>query len=316
MNDEPSIALGIDLGGTKIAVGLVRFPSAEVLLERTVPTEPGQGGQAVLNRILNSAESIVAEGRQKGWTIESAGLGVCELIGPDGAILSHNCILFNETEAHAALKSLGPLTIEADVRAAARAEALFGAGRGKRIFLYLTIGTGISCCLVLDGKPFLGARGLTGTIGSSSLSVACDLCGQVNRNSLEQIASGPALVARYRQLTGSSATTGHEVLEAAAKGELEALRVLFTAGEALEATVGLIVNVLDPEAVVIGGGLGLSEGPYWDAFIAATRRHIWSEVHRDLPILRAQTGVNAGLIGAAAAAWENRPLRASPSGRA
>jgi glucokinase len=70
--------------------------------------------------------------------------------------------------------------------------------------------------------------------------------------------------------------------------------------------VGLLVNVLDPEAVIVGGGLGLSEGPFWDEFIAATRRYIWSEVHRDLPILRAGTGANAGLIGAAAAAWKNK----------
>jgi hypothetical protein len=58
---------------------------------------------------------------------------------------------------------------------------------------------------------------------------------------------------------------------------------------------------------VIGGGLGLSEGPYWDEFIAATRRHIWSEVHRGLPILRAATGPDAGLIGAALAAWKRTP---------
>jgi len=65
----------------------------------------------------------------------------------------------------------------------------------------------------------------------------------------------------------------------------------------------LLVNTLDPEAVIVGGGLGLSEGPYWDGFIRSTRRHIWSADLRQLPILRAATGADAGWLGAAVAAW-------------
>jgi glucokinase len=68
--------------------------------------------------------------------------------------------------------------------------------------------------------------------------------------------------------------------------------------------VGLLVNVLDPEAIVVGGGLGSCEGLFWEDFIASTRRQIWSEVHRNLPILHAGTGTDAGLIGAATAAWQ------------
>ena len=63
------------------------------------------------------------------------------------------------------------------------------------------------------------------------------------------------------------------------------------------------MNVLDPEAVIIGGGLGLSEGPYWESLEASARKHIYSDLHRQLPIIRATTGADAGLIGAAAAAW-------------
>jgi glucokinase len=70
---------------------------------------------------------------------------------------------------------------------------------------------------------------------------------------------------------------------------------------------GWLTNVLDPEAIVVGGGLGLSDGLYWESFITSTRRHIWSGVHRELPIVHAATGMDAGLIGAAAAAW--RQLR-------
>jgi glucokinase len=94
------------------------------------------------------------------------------------------------------------------------------------------------------------------------------------------------------------------VLAAAAAGNAEALEVATTAGAALGAAVGQLVNVLDPDAVVVGGGLGLSEGAYWTSFCTATRRHIWSAVHRDLQILHAATGEDAGLIGAAATAMD------------
>ena len=81
-----------------------------------------------------------------------------------------------------------------------------------------------------------------------------------------------------------------------------AKQIVESASEALGSQIGLLVNTLDPEAVVIGGGLGLSEGSYWEHFIASTRRHIWSNLHRQLPILRAVTGTDAGWIGAAAKA--------------
>jgi glucokinase len=92
---------------------------------------------------------------------------------------------------------------------------------------------------------------------------------------------------------------------AAVAGDFEAAHIVRSAGEALAASVGLLVNVLDPEAVVVGGGLGLSEGPYWESFLGSTRYHIWSELHRNLPIVRAATGPDAGVIGAAARAWRS-----------
>ena len=156
---------------------------------------------------------------------------------------------------------------------------------------------------MLDGAPYLGARGATGTMGSSPLHVSCEQCGHVSRRTLEEISAGPALVSRFNAL-GGSATKGQDVLAAAANGNALAVQIVRSASGALESQIGLLVNVLDPEVVVIGGGLGLSEGPFWDEFIAATRRHIWSEMHRELPILRAATGPDAGWIGAAAKAWK------------
>jgi len=79
-----------------------------------------------------------------------------------------------------------------------------------------------------------------------------------------------------------------------------ALDVVRTAGEALGVSTAFLVNTLDPDAVIVGVGLGLAGGPYWESFLSSTRKHIWAENSRDLPILRAALGNDAGLVGAAA----------------
>jgi glucokinase len=80
--------------------------------------------------------------------------------------------------------------------------------------------------------------------------------------------------------------------------------VVISAGAALGNTAGFLVNVLDPEAVIVGGGLGLAGGLYWKTFVESTRKHIWSHVSRDIPILTAALGPDAGFIGAAATMWK------------
>ena len=295
-------ALGIDVGGTKIGAGAVSFPEGCIRAKRVIPTLPARGGEAVLSDVVRLAEELFAETRSAGLILDGLGLGLCELVDPTGRILSANCVRWQDEPVRERLSHLGPITIDADVRAAALAEALFGAGKPLQTFLYVTVGTGISCCLMLAGKPFLGARGATGTMGSIPFSAPCEKCGHISRPALEEIASGPALVARYNARR-PRASSARDVLAAAASGDADAIAVVDSAGEALGANLGLLVNVLDPEAVIIGGGLGLSDGSYWDGFMASARRHIWSEVNRELPILRAATGLDAGWIGAAAAAW-------------
>ena len=253
-------AIGIDVGGTKIAAGVVSFPEAKILGCEVRPTSPQRGSEAILDEVVRVAQGLSARG-----SVQAVGLAICELVDPEGNIVSNNCMHWKSAEVIGRLSGIAPARIEADVRAAALGEALFGAGKPYKTFLYVTVGTGISCCLVIDGKPYLGARGLTGTFASSPLPGL--------NQSLEGLASGAALS------RGSKADA---------------------AAEALGAGIGLLINTLDPEAVIIGGGLGLSGGTYWDTLAASTRRHIWSPLHRDLPILTAASPHSA-LFGAAAA---------------
>jgi glucokinase len=303
-------AIGLDVGGTKIAGGVVA-PDGKVVTKRVIPTLPQRGGEDVLSDALALAESLRTEAASSGRGIAAIGVGVGELVDLKGNVTSAQTIPWRGLPVQERFSKLAPAVVEADSRAAAYCEAQFGAGRRYRIFLYVTVGTGIGSSLVLDGVPYAGARGSSGTLASGPLTTRCTECGAVLRPALEQIASGPALVARYNQLASARVANGEEVLAAAAAGDSRAIQVIKAAGEALGATVGLMVNMLDPEAIVVGGGLGTAGGLYWETFVTSTRQHVWSDTHRDLPIVTAAYGSDAGFVGAAALALQRYPATSS-----
>src|SRR5262249_36140016 len=153
--------------------------------------------------------------------------------------------------------------VESDVRAAAQGEAMCGAGKGCPLFVYVTVGTGISYCLMQNGYPLKGAKGNAITLSSSPLSTTCSHCGTKLRPVLEEFASGPAIAHRFLHEQGKaemngSRCTSEDVFHAAAGGDNVAAEILVSAGEALGVSVAFLVNVLDPERIVVGGGLGMA----------------------------------------------------------
>jgi glucokinase len=303
MTGSNRCAVALDVGGTKMSGALVQCALGEIRSKRVRETRPLRGGEAVLGDALSLARDLLAEARAEGIKVVGIGVGVAELVDLEGNVTSSNLIAWRGLPVRSRFGELGPCVIEADARAAAAGEARFGAGRPFRQFFYVTVGTGIGSALYHDGRVHTGARGSAGTIASAPLSFECGECGAVNRPVLEEIASGPALVARY-VASGGQAASAEEVIAAAALGDPAAVRVVRSAGWSLGSAVGLVVNVLDPEAVIVGGGLGSAGGLYWETLVASTREHIWSDTNRELPILKAAHGPDAGLVGAAAAAFE------------
>ena len=117
-----------------------------------------------------------------------------------------------------------------------------------------------------------------------------------------KIASGPVLLRRYRAGGAAAVERAEDVFAAARSGDPIAREVIETAGECVGATIGLLVNVLDPHAVVTGGGIGSAESLYWQSLEGAARRSIWWDTQSDLPIVRATFGEGAGVVGTAVAA--------------
>jgi glucokinase len=359
---SPPLLVGVDVGGTKIAGGVVDPRTGTVRHRVTVPTDLRRGSEAVLHTtvalVRQLAETVAGEGSPLG----GVGVGVPELVSPTGDITSNHLLAWRRDELAAALAVDGgpvarddlPVRIESDVRAAAVAEARFGAGRGHGVFVYLTVGTGISFSLVQQGVPYAGARGnallllapgakptgsdvagqpsagvagqsragvagqrSAGVAGQSSAGVAAPP-GELDQPPLlETVAAGPALVERFRDAggreprgdaTGPTPSSGRVegdarmVLDAAAAGDPVAVAIVREAGDALGDAIALLVNALDPEAVVVGGGLGLAGGVYLAGAIDRARRMIWAPEARTLPIMPAGLGVHAGVVGAALSA--------------
>lgn len=286
-------AIGVDVGGTKTAAGIV-LPTGALVAKRSTPTQPARGGNAVLTDVLTLTDALMREAKVLGLKV--LGLGVCvpELVDLAGTITSGHTIDWRDIEVRSRLEQLAPSFIESDVRAAALGEAMFGAGRSLNTFAYVSVGTGISYTLVQAGIPYAGARGNALILGSAPLTLRCSQCGEETRYVLEETASGPALAASY------GAASGEEVTEAAQQGDPAARTIVTNAGRSLGTIVGFLVNLIDPEAIIVGGGLGLSGGAYWSSFVASVGEHIWAENARDLPILRAALGSDVGVVGAAA----------------
>jgi glucokinase len=195
--------------------------------------------------------------------------------------------------------AIAPAVIAADVRAAALAEYRHGAGHEFDSFAYISIGSGISSTVVQDGVPLAGARGGALVLSSGSLGVPCAECSAWTEFVLEDYASGPALARRYAAASGRAVEGAEVVIAAANDGEATAVQIVETAADALGSSLGWLVNVLDPEAIVVGGGLGLAPGRFRERLMVATRGHIWNPVARELPLVSAALGADAGLIGAA-----------------
>jgi glucokinase len=286
--------IGIDVGGTKIAAGVVdlKADSGEIVMRAQRPTAPERGGDAVLNDVLAMVCELSDNVQRSGGAVSAIGLGVCELVDLHGEVMSEFTVAWRGVPVQAALSQIAPAVVQADVRAHALGEAAFGAGRDVDPVVFASVGTGISACLVQRGVPYAGARGNALVLATGPISIAAP-DGALHSFVLEDYASGAALAQRF------GVTRTEEIFAAAEKGDVRARQMLHDAGWLLGGALGWLASVLDPAAIVVGGGLGSAPGPYWDALVKGIRAHIWSEATRALHVRQATLGNDAGIIGAA-----------------
>ena len=295
-------AIGIDVGGTKIAGGVVDLVTGAISGRVRVPTDAARGGDAVLADVARMALDLLHGAKGVGVMPGALGIGVAELVDSKGEVFSDYRIKWRGLDVPrrlaAQMRDLEPgeIVVSSDVRAAALAEARYGAGRGGADFYYVTIGTGVSGVLVQNGQPYAGTHGAGLVIASGPTRCTCPQCGHVEARVVEDVASGPALAAAF-----APGCRAEDVVAAAQAGDARARAVIDHAVGALGPVLALLAGALNPDRLVIGGGLGSAPGPYFDSLTTAIRAGLWDGYRRDLPIVQAALGPDAGLIGAAAA---------------
>lgn len=304
-------AIGVDLGGTKTAAGVVS-EAGEVLFTETVPTLNRAGGEAILDATAALVAGLRERAAAEGMPISRVGVGSAGVIDAGrGVVVSateaiHGWAGTALTEGLARRLGLAAEAVRAvnDVHAHALGEAWRGAAAGTGSSLLVAFGTGVGGSLVLDGKPVLGHRYVGGHVGHFASPYAYHdgkplpcVCGGAGH--VEAVASGPAIHAAFRRLGGSSeAPDTRAVFALAREGNAEAsLAILAGAQAAGQALAGLI-NILDPAVVVVSGGLADAGGAWWGPMKTALRRELLDPLTR-VPVLRAGLGNSAAIAGAA-----------------
>jgi glucokinase len=306
-------ALGIDVGGTKVGALLIS-ENGEVLAEERADT-PRDDVDATLEVVYRLAEALGKRG-----DAVAVGVGAAGMVDAEAGMLrfAPNLDWMEVPVRDLVAKRTGlPCVLDNDANAAAWGEYRLGAGRGHEDLLVVTVGTGIGGGIISGGRLVRGAHGFAAEIGHFIVEPGGPWCGCGNRGCWEQVASGQALDRAAREaaqsrpdsmiadLAGTHAPVGRHVWEAARQRDRMATSILDEVGGRLGEGIAGLVNVLDPEAVVIGGGVvdigDLLLAPARRAFVAAVE----APDHRpEVPLVPAQLGNRAGAIGAAALALE------------
>ncbi len=280
-----SWVIGIDLGATKIRLGLVS-PEDVVVAVRQIPTNAHEGPDAVVGRMAAAAADLT---NSVPAGVRLAGVGVCSpgpvdhstgmLLDPPNLQGLHNTPLRDLLAARLGL----PVVIEHDAKAAALGDYYFGAGKGSREMYFVVVGTGVGAALIIDGQLFRGAHNSAGEIGHTTLDPHGDLCPCGSRGCVETHLSGPWLAHRYQRLLEAagkpeSAVTGGMVTERAAAGDPLALQVMADAGEALGTAVATMAMLTDVDLYVVGGSVAKAGDLLLGPARAAVPRHSHASV--------------------------------------
>jgi glucokinase len=292
--------IGVDVGGTKILAGVVdRGGQVGRAGERPTPVESQE-------EFLAGLDDAVEELRDKG--VEALGFGLPSTIDQAAgrAVSSVHVPLFDLDFRDRMTKRFGlPVAIDNDGNAAAIAEWQVGAGRGTRNMVMLTLGTGIGGGLILDGKPFRGATGAGAELGHIVLEFGGPPCGHGcdGHGHFEALASGSAADAEAARLFGTGAT-GEDLVARGRAGDATALAAFEEIGQRLGAGIASLINVFEPELVVLGGGFASARdlllGPAQGVIAVEALRPGRDEVR----IVPAELGTRAGCVGAGLIAFE------------
>lgn len=290
----PPHRIGIDLGGTKIE-GAVIDAEGQFVMRRRTPTEQERGYE----HIVATVADLAAELARVAPDCAAVGIGTPGAISTRTGLLKNSntaCLNGRDVRGDVQARIGRPVVLENDANCFALAEAVSGAARGARVVFGVILGTGVGGGLVIDGRIWTGAQHIAGEWGHHRIDPGGPECYCGQRGCVESLIAGPAVERGYASRTGRAAPM-HEIVararagEAAARSELDAFLDRF--GRAL----ANVLTILDPDVVVLGGGLSNIDELYHQGR-EAVARYVFNDELRT-PILRNQRGDSAGVLGAA-----------------
>jgi glucokinase len=299
MND---VVLAVDLGGTNLRMAAVRQDGHILHLAKT-PT-PREFSPDLLMQLFEKLASECRAAIGSDHAIGAIGAGVPANVNTDGILRNlPNLPLLAGMHLKTELTSkFGlPAVVENDATAAAIGENWLGASMNVRDSVLITLGTGVGGGIIINNEPLRGVDGTAGKIGHMCVEPDGAPCGCGSRGCIEQYASATAMVRMARE-AGLELSTSRELYDASMSGDEKARSVFQKMGTYLGITIGALLNALNPEMVVIGGGAAAG----WDAFVEPLNSEIqyraFSEPAARAEIVRSQLGDNAGILGSARSA--------------
>lgn len=305
--------IGVDIGGTNIKIALVDLKGS-IVYSNTTPTRAEMGYEYTINNIKQAVYDLMKETKASAENIEAIGFGFPGQIDYKKGVVRMLPNIPGWVDVPVAKimedEFKIPTRLDNDVRCAALGELNFGAGKGCENLICITVGTGIGSGLIINGKLVRGAANAAGEIGHIKLSLGDGpLCGCGDFACFEAYASGPAIVAMAKEYIAGGKSSKYKemateelspyiVAQAAIQGDPVAKKIYEKMGETIGIGLASVVNLLNPEKIIIGGGVADAGDILFDPIKETIAKRAMPIQAKAVQIVPAQLGNSAGVIGA------------------
>lgn len=301
---------GIDVGGTTVKCGL--FKTDGVLVEKwEIPTRTENNGSEIVPDVAKTIEEKLAEKNISKEEVDGIGIGVPGPVNAEGDVIAAVNLFWGYKKLSKELNELTGLAVKVgnDANVAALGEAWKGAAAGAKNVILVTLGTGVGGGIIVDGKIVAGHHGAGGEIGHANvMHDETETCNCGNKGCLEQYTSATGIVRLAKQelasleepsvLREKKELSAKAVLDGYKSGDALSVRVMDKVGEILGGALAMFTAVVDPETIVIGGGVSKAGQPLVDCIASHYKKYAFSAC-RETPIVIANLGNDAGIYGAA-----------------
>jgi glucokinase len=314
-----NLFVGVDVGGTKVAAGVVDL-RGQIVANLRKPMVADADAAAGLASVTSAIDALFAANPSARESMRGVGICAPGPLDPRTGVVVNppnlRCWRKFPLGAEISRRYGVPVKVDNDANAAALAEALWGAGRGYKTVFYACIGTGIGTGIVFDGRIYHGRTGAAAEGGHVSIDYRGPVCGCGKRGCIEILAAGPAIARRARAKLSEQpsrasalrelargdvdAVSSEMVGQANAAGDALAHEVLRETVELLALWLGNIVDFLEPDVVIIGGGVAAMLRPFFAEFPERVAAHCVNSRSREIPLLVAHYGADSGIAGGAA----------------